>query len=677
VIVAAVLAVFVATCGHDFVSFDDYLHLHDNPHLNPPSWSGLWQLWIASYKSEFVPLSYTLYALEAWLGQLPPEEYGGRRLDPAVFHATSVLLHTLTTIAVLGLLRTIVQNTWAACGGALCFALHPLQVESVAWVSETRGLLAGLFSVLALWQYVSFVSDRKSRSRYVAATILFLLALLSKTSAAPVPLIALILDGGLLSKSWRQALRWTLPWFVLAAVFAVIMKSLQTNAQIEFITPVWARPLIAADALQFYLTKLFVPLDLAIQYDRHPRTMMGSPWLWAAWIVPVAIVALLFALRQKRMLWVPAALFAAGFAPVLGLTPFLFQNFSTVADRYAYLPMLGPSLAISALLAHYRSRAVGLVAGCVLLAWAIISYAQTAHWQNSMTLYQRALDVNPRSHLAHNNLATDYIRAGDHAAALKHAEAAVEAHPASFEAHLLRALSLSGVNRTDEAIAEYEGILERDPDYSVARLNLGVLYYRQGRMEEAISQYETVLQKSPHDADAHRKLGALLAAEGRLSEALPHLTKSVEISPQSAASHVELATALAIHGEPRDAVVHYQAALALQPADWHIVAHRLARLLATHPDPAVRNGPQAVSLAEAACRQTEYAVPELLQTLAAAYAETQRFMDAEQTAAKALAQTGVDKPVLRNELEANLASYRQRKPWRQTEAVGPEAHRQR
>ncbi len=610
-LVGALAIVFRPICSHQFVSFDDLLHLHNNPHLNPPSWSGLANLWRRPYKHEYVPLSYTLYALEARLARLPSGESGEESLVAGVFHAGSLILHTAATLAVFTLLRLLFANQWGATAGALLFGLHPLQVEAVAWVSETRGLLAGLLALCALVLYVRFANTQlgpvrsptgkafRGRGSYAGAWACYLLGLLAKSSAVVTPLIALLLDVGALRRTWRTALWCLMPWLALAGIFAVIMMGEQGSSQLEFVAPIWARPLLAADALLFYAGKFLLPMELAVHYDRAPATVMSSPWFWTAWI-PIAIaICLLWRFRHWRWLWLSVGVFAAGLAPVLGFVPFLFQNYSTVADRYVYLAMLGPALGTAALLTRCRSRYLAIGCGILLGVYALLSWFQVAHWRDSFTLYEQALRVNPRSHLAHNNLAADYIRASNYAAALPHAEAVVALQPRSLEAPMLRALALSGLGRTAEAIEAYQKIVIEFPRESVPRINLAVLLYRAGRADEAIAEYRQ--------------------------------------------------------------------ALSLNAADWPLIADRLARLLATHPDATVRNGEEALRYATAACRQTGYSVPELLGTLAAALAENRRFTEAEKVVGQALALAlGPEKESLRSELEEQRVLYRQQQPLRDT-----------
>ena len=350
---------------------------------------------------------------------------------------------------------------------------------------------------------------------------------------------------------------------------------------------------------------------------------------------------------------------------MLGLIPFDFQQYSTVADRYAYLALLGPALAGAWWIHGHASRRNLTIATLPLLLLAVATYRQTGYWRDSESLFLRTIQINPGSHLAHNNLALQYLKAGEPRLAAHHAELALELKPDSLDARFVRALAQSSLGHIEEAIHEYERILNARPDYTEAQLNRAVLEYRLGRVESAIEQYRQLLERSPDNALAHRKLGGVLASEGHLNEAISHLSRAVAIAPQDALAHAELARALAINEQPRQAISHYRASLTLRSPEWPLVANRLAHLLATHPDPTVRNGQDALRLAQAACEQSDYAAPELLQTLAAAHAELGRFDDAVTVATQAAAKAREQgKRALADELELNLASYLDAKPWR-------------
>ncbi len=405
-LIGAVVVTYGRILSHDFVSWDDGLHVVENPHLNPVSLEGLLRLWKEPYFSLYAPLSYSLFAAEAWLAGLPQDEAKNAALSPAVFHAGSLLLHLACVVLVYRLLLLMmteysalstqysvpsVAHRPAACLGALLFALHPVQVESVAWISEQRGLLAALFSLLSLLAYLAFRAgcpDQHGASGwgyYVWATVAFVMALLAKPSSACLPLLAAGLDLFVLHRSWRVSVLALLPWLALAAGMVLITQSEQPVSALSFVPPLWARPLIAGDALLFYLTKLVWPLDLGILYRRSPEYVMSQPWFWAGGLA-ISLLAATLAWSRFRAGLLAAGWFVVVLSPVLGLAPFIHQRYSTVADRYAYLAMLGPAYLLAWWFTRGPSWSKTAACAVMLLLCAALSFRQAGHWRDSMHL---------------------------------------------------------------------------------------------------------------------------------------------------------------------------------------------------------------------------------------------------------------------------------------------------
>ncbi|HWC89027.1 MAG TPA: hypothetical protein VG433_05220, partial [Pirellulales bacterium] len=407
----AVGAVFYRVVEFQFLTWDDDVHVTKNPLLDPVSFSNLAQFWLHPYENLYIPASYSFFAAEAWLSQ-----WTLGRLDPQVFHAACLALHLACVWLVFRLLARMVENPLAAWAGALCFAVHPLQVESVAWIGETRGLLAALCSLAAVYWYLppgpamfdssstanrdrlgamptaavgmwggdddacprsvgmatapalspSAADDRFSTRRYLLASAAFALALLSKPSAAPLPLMALAIDLLWLRRSLKRSLACLAPWLALALLDIGLSKLLQADERITN-RPDWLlRPLVACDALTFYLRKLIVPLRLGFDYGRTPAVVLSSAARYWAWIAPACVLGLALVSRHRRMWLTAAGIFVAGLLPVLGFVPFLYQDISTVADRYLYLPMLGVALALAVWLDRHWSRPMFAIT-CLLL----------------------------------------------------------------------------------------------------------------------------------------------------------------------------------------------------------------------------------------------------------------------------------------------------------------------
>lgn len=568
---AAMAAVFGRVCGHQFLIWDDNEHVVANPHLNPPTWRGVRQLWREPYWGLYIPLSYTFFAGEAAIApeRLPDGTHAGP--NPRVFHLGNLALHTACVLLVFAILRGLFRHTPAACAGALLFGLHPVQVESVAWISETRGLLCAMFSLLAVWQYLGYAQRWKGGKpagvRYGAATACFLLALLCKPAAVAVPLLVGVLELGQLRRPWRQVLLVIGPWLIAAAGLAVITKWLQPDQQLPLVPPLWARPLLAGDALAFYLIKLVWPWKLGPDYGRNPAWVMQQWSFYAAWALPAVVLAVLAWLRGRRVWLTAAAVSLVWVLPVLGLVPFMFQRISTVADRYLYLALLGPALALSWLLSRHFNRATIAVTLAGISALAVLSYRQTAHWHDNQALISHGLQVNPRSYVARQHRAHLLAKSGNHSDAVDWYRQALDDHPTMAELHLGLRASLVALGRSPEAIEALRQAVDQLPGEPILHAELGNELAKAGETDEAESCYREALRLDPTLAPAHHQWAKLLLERGRPRQAVRHLRTALSIAPDHADTHTTLASVLTQSGEIPEARYHYQRAIQIRPRD--------------------------------------------------------------------------------------------------------------
>ncbi len=657
---------------------------------------------------------------EAWLGQLTPSESGKLLFSPAVFHAGSLLLHLACVVLVYRLLLMMTEYSALstqysvpsvanrpACLGALLFALHPLQVESVAWVSEQRGLLSALFSLLCLMAWLKFGAGvpgaaTKGIGYYFLASAACLMALLAKPSAVSLPLMAIVLDVFLLRRAWRVSVLALLPWAAMVAMIVFITRQEQSHLHLTFVAPLWARPLVAGDALQFYLNKLVWPRSLGILYQRSPEHAMAQVWFYWTWLVPAVVVALI-AWSRHRAAFVAVGWFVAVLLPVLGLIPFAHQAYSTVADRYMYLAMAAPAYGLACWVAAGASRWKLAVCGAILLLCGVLSFQQAGHWRDSVTLYMQALRVNPDSASAHSNLGRELLMRGDLESAERHLHLALKLDPSSAMANFHQGILLAQQGKTEAARQCYERAIELDGEYAPPQVNLGVLLMNEGRNEEALAAFAAALRIDPLELRAHfnrglvyermgqpaaaieefgqviehapanhasrLKLGMLLVSQGQRREAMEHF-RAILSKQDDPSAHAELAAALVEEGDPHTALQHYGQALRQASPVWPAIAGRAAWLLSTYPAEDVRNGRQAVLLAEEACRQTDYQSSQLLQSLAAAKAEVGDFREAAARAGqahqRALAAGDSQRAAA---LEEQLRSYREERPFRTSPRV--------
>lgn len=533
ILIAAVAAAFGRVVGHELSGWDDLVNTVLNPHVNPPSVEGTLHFWCHAYMDMYIPVTYTLWALLARVA-----------LEPWLFHATSLALHAGAALAAFGLLRRLVRDDRAACAGALLFALHPVQAESVGWMSGTKDLLAGLFGLLALARYYDFASARregKTRTgAYGLASLFYLVALLSKPSAVAVPILAAFLDFGLLRRRARDVARDLAPLVVIALGWILLTRIVQPAAGV-FVPAVVFRPLVALDALAFYFGKLVLPLSLAPDPGRDPAWVLenGRPVLAA--VILLSIAAFLLFLRRlrkpelARTATVAAGLFVAGVAPVLGFVPFDFQRYSTVADHYLYLSMIGPALLLAWTLADPAGRpghAGFLAAGVLLAVLGAKSVVQVGVWKDDLTLFRHTLAVNPRSWVAHDNLGAALAARGRTVEAVAEYEAALAIHPRDARTRCNLGTALDELDRTAEALPHLETAVALEPRDRPARENLAIALLRSGRPAEAETHLRVALEIEPASFRAHYYLAGALDRLGRIEEAIPHLEEAVRLEPR-------------------------------------------------------------------------------------------------------------------------------------------------
>jgi hypothetical protein len=461
-VAAATALAFLPTFRFPFLPFwDDDIHVHANPHLAELSWGSVGALWAAPWQQLYIPLTYSVWAgvaaLSRWASGLPVTSGA---LDPAWFHGANVLGHTISALLAFVLLRqvtgrfaagvTAARLDAAAALGALFFALHPLQTEPVAWISGLRDVLGGCLGLAAL--VVLFGGERTALARWFCATLLFLGSLAAKPAGVALPLVAAVL--AFMPFRWTaKRMAFTLgPWLVIGALWVALTSSAQWAAELAAgLVPAWMRPLAAGDALAFYLAKTVWPVGLGADYGRSPDTVLAAGWIWWMWLGPAVLAAVLVSVKPLRIYLVPFFVFAAALLPTLGLVPFNFQVVSTVADRYAYLALLGPALALSMVAARTGKNPVMAAAAVIVALLALGTTRQLPLWSEDLKLFAATLEVNPRSWKAMHNYAS----------------------------------ALDDRGRTAEATALMRRVIARRPDSAEAHNDLAVMEWKLGRRPEA------------------------------------------------------------------------------------------------------------------------------------------------------------------------------------------------
>ncbi|MBA3015885.1 MAG: tetratricopeptide repeat protein [Proteobacteria bacterium] len=566
-LVVVVLVVLGPVIGHEFLDYDDAINITSNPEVTKFSLEGLLSFWLTPYVNLYIPVTYNLWALLAKASGVLPGAVVGQ-LNPALFHGVNLLLHLAGASMVFLLLSDLFRAPWAAWAGAVLFAIHPVQVESVAWVTGMKDVLSGFFSLMALWFLVRYVrEDGEEGNRwgwYLAAAIFFLLAMLSKPGAVATPALAWIIGVLLLGRRPVRALFDIVPWVVLAAPIVMVTRVAQAEPHHVYQPALWQRILVAGDSLSFYLGKLLLPVNLAPDYGRTPEFVLDHGWSYLTGVFPY-LLAVLLLWKGSRPCRAATGIFVCVLLPVSGIIPFVFQQISTVADRYLYLAMLGPALALTWVLAPIRSKAVWAGVVVVLALFAGISMAQIRFWHEPRVFYDHALKVNPRSWTAYNNLGNILAESNQPGEAIVAYEKAIAIDPDYAEAYNNLGTTYASLKHWEKSINAFVRAMEINPYYVDAAINLGDAYRANAQHDEAIAAYEWAIDSGSSTAKVYYSLCTLYHELSHNEEAASCYNKFLAIKPDSAEGYNNLGTVYKDLNRNADAIDAYHKALTIRP----------------------------------------------------------------------------------------------------------------
>jgi tetratricopeptide (TPR) repeat protein len=572
-VVTAVAYLPVLSAG--FVTFDDDFHVYANPFLNPPTLESVGRFWQHAYQQLYIPVAYTILAAIAQLARVPAHVDASIgqtiSLGPTAFHVASVALHVANAWLCFRLVRRLTGRTRLAWLSSLVFALHPLQLESVGWISELRGLTSAGFSLLAL---TAFVRARQAREAtrsvglFAAAALSLACAMLCKPSAATIPMVALAIDRIVLRTSWRKALVTTSVGAAVVLPFVWITHGAQ-SVPAAGQSVWWQRPFIAGDALAFYLFKTLLPIDLSVDYGRTPGAAMSHAWGYLAWILPATLLVVGYRSRHRRPItWLGALLFVAFLLPTLGLVPFAFQAYSTVADRYTYLALIGVGLMAADSAEHLPSRpAARRGAAAVLVALAALTFRQSRPWRSGRDLLDHTIAVNPAAGFAYNNRGDIELANGDLAAARADYEAGLRQDPTLVKARINLAEVYTALGQPAEADRAIEAALEAPDKTSDDLSNLGIVLMKMNRPDRALPALAAAVSMDPLSPTYLFNQGNALAAVGQLDEAEAVFQRCIAVAPTLAGAHTGLGIVLAEKHNLAEAIAEFRTALRLQPND--------------------------------------------------------------------------------------------------------------
>jgi protein O-mannosyl-transferase len=600
-LVLVTIAVYWPATRCDFVNYDDQDYVTENLHVQGGlNREGLKWAFLNPVSANWHPLTMLSHMLDCQL-------FG---LNPWGHHLINVLFHSLNVALVFLLLRHLTGAIWRSLMVAAVFAIHPLHVESVAWVSERKDVLSGFFGLLSLIAYVRHVRkpevrSQKSRTNLPASWVFFLspfywlslfflaLGLMSKPMLVTWPFVLLLLDYWPLERFKRSRV-WLLmmekiPFFVLAAAASVVtfLVQKQGGSLVENL-PLGARIGNALISYCCYLGKMFWPTNLAVFYP-HPGYWPRVNVLLAG--VFLCGISVLFFVKRGRYpfllmgwLW-----FAGTLVPMIGLVQ---TGMQAMADRHTYLPSLGVLIltiwGVYELTRGWRYHQIALsAAGSAAIVLCIAATRQQiGYWKDSETLFRHALAVTENSYIAHENLGMTLVKKGQIGEAIIQLREAIRLKPDFAEAHYNLGTTLAKNGQTDEAIIQFQEAIRLKPDDAEARNNLGAVLLKD-QTDEAIIQFQKAIRIKPDDAKAHNNLGIALGRNGQIDEAISQYREAIRLKPDDAALHYNLGNAFLKKGQTEEAISEYQEAIRLKP-DYADAHNNLARALEIKNIPAGR-----------------------------------------------------------------------------------------
>jgi len=555
------------------LSFDDAQYLTQNVLVQNPGWKSakrflteiLEPSTVAGYYQPLAMISLMLdYAL------------GGSENNLMPFHRTSLILHITNTALIIVLLYLLFGQIWIATAVGLLFGVHPMTVEPIPWVSERKTLLAAFFS---LWSLILYVYPRVTghRSRvtrfYIGSLIVYLLALMSKPTSTPLPVVMLLMDYWPLKRlNWRSVFE-KIPFFVLGGVSTIITVISQTRTCGATMPNQFgpARiPLVLCHNIIFYLYKMIWPVNLSSHYPFPEPLNLSQPMVLPGVIGTLVLIPLLvFSLRRTRAALTGFSVFFVAILPTMQII-----GFSNViaSDKYAYLPSIGLLMILASFLVWLCDNRFSMlcrVSAVIILVLACSEAVATrrylAYWQNTESLVKYMLRLTPDAAPLHSMLALEFQSQGRFDKAVEEYRKTLQLWPESIVAYNNLGIVLKSQNKLDEAISSFRQAVKIKPDYAEAHNNLGNALLSQNKLDEAVDHFRQAINKNRDFTEAYNNLGNALFSQGRYNEAVEYYRKALEVNPHFAKAHYNLGNVFASLGRFDDAISHYRQALKLNP----------------------------------------------------------------------------------------------------------------
>lgn len=579
VLVAATLLVYWQLGGHGFVIYDDPEYVYENPFVR----MGLTS---TSIEWAFTTFHSANWHPVTWLSHMIDVQLFG--LDPWGHHMTNLILHTANVLLLFLLLCRLTGFPWRSMVVASLFALHPLHVESVAWIAERKDLLSTFFWLITLYFYADYVRS-PARGRYLLVIVAFTVGLMTKPMLVTIPFVLLLLDFWPLGRirrsdpiglggadkagiSVRQLLLEKVPLLVLTAVSCgITLFAQQSVGAVKSLSnyPLTSRLANALTVYADYLYKMAWPQNLAVFYP-FPTTILWGPLLAASGLLATISIAAFFSRDKKPYILFGWLWYLGTLVPVIGIVQVGGQ---ASADRYTYIPLIGIFVALTWWLSDctsgYRQRKIILttITVAVLAACTVITVKQISYWQNDVTLFSHALAVTDENYVAHNNLGFALVQNGKYAEAGWHFSEAIRIAPSLADAWLNQGDNLLRAGEIEKSLPYFSRAIELRPNFPAAYNDLGVAMMRRGRLHEADENFTRAVALDPFMADGSFNKGMVTSMMGRPEEAISHFAKALQLNPDNPGYHVRIGVELINLKRFADARVYFSEALRLNPND--------------------------------------------------------------------------------------------------------------
>ncbi len=582
VLAVVICIIFSGTVRNGFI-WDDDDYIYKNPLLTEPG--GLAKIWKSYYSPKFNPQENTpqYYPLVFTTFYLEHKLWG---LYPAGYHITNVLLHIANTILLLFVLRKLGFGWLISLITAAIFGIHPTQVESVAWATERKNVLAGLFYFSAFLCFLHFQDGAKIRY-YIASLLLFVCALLSKTASVMLPVV-LVLAAYLKERPIRKTIIYAIPFFALSTAAGLVTLTLEHTMVgakgAEWSFPLFERLLIVSHSIWFYIGKILWPHPISFIYGQWNINLHSvTSYLPLAGIILAAAALWIFRKKLGRFPAFASAYFVIVAAPALGFVSFYMMRYTFVADHFIYLASWSIMLLAVVVAAKILGRlpqnpklVIGAFATiAILVCFAVVTADEVRKFKNVQTLWEHTIAVNPKAWLAHNNLGVIYASQGQYEKALEHYKTTIELNPDYATAYNNAGVALVLMNQPAKAIDYYKKAIELRPDYGEALYNFAVAYSKLEKNNEAIEYFKKALQFQQENMSTWYNLAICLSKTNKVSEAAEAYRKAVELDPKYPEANYNLAVSYKLLGRLDDAAAYFKKALELRP-NYLEAKHRLA-----------------------------------------------------------------------------------------------------